>query len=264
MKLMQCLLAATVLAASAPVWAQEDYDAANELGEVVVTGSRKQAAYYVEERPVVGLRRQANSAVRMISIVSDSREEDMRRREVEAMLLAAIDRAKGAGLTLVTGNLELVEVTRANYRDLIFGQTVSSDDDDDYDDDNYDDDRSQPKATFEDDGQTAAIRLMVKARLAGSVGGAQERIAGFVKSVPATGRSQIEQQGSLTLTIVNPDQYRDEILTRVAAAAKHHAGFFGADYGVEVSGLDKDIKWAQVSNTEVFLYIPYSFSISRE
>lgn len=257
MKALYYLLAATVLAAgAAPLWAQDE----NELGEVIVTGSRKQAAYYVEERPVVGLRRQADSAVRTISIVSDSREEDMRRREVEAMLLAAIDRAKGAGLSLVTGNLELVEVTRANYRDLIFGQVATGDDDDD---DNYDDDDDEPRVTFEDDGQTATIRLMVKARLAGSVGGAQERIAGFVKAVPATGRSQIEQNGSLTLTIVNPDQYRDEILSRVAAAAKHHAGFFGPDYGVEVSGLDKDIKWAQVSNTEVFLYIPYSFSISR-
>ncbi len=253
MKLLHCLLAATVLAVSAPALAQDE----NDLGEVIVTGTRKQSAYYVEERPVVGLRRQADSAVQVVSIVSDSREEDMRRREVEAMLLAAIDRAGGAGLSLVTGNLELVEVTRANYRDLIFGPVVTDDDDD------YDDDDDAPRVTFEDDGQTATIRLMVKARLAGSVGGAQQRIAGFVKSVPATGRSQIENAGSLTLTIVNPDQYRDEILRRVAAAAKHHAGFFGPDYGVEVSGLDKDIAWAQVSNTEVFLYIPYSFSIAR-
>jgi len=30
-----------------------------------------------------------------------------------------------------------------------------------------------------------------------------------------------------------------------------------------VTGLDREIAWAQVSNTEVFLYIPYSFTVSK-
>jgi hypothetical protein len=242
------LTAAVMLADAVPSLAQE------EMGEIIVTASRKSSAYFVEARPVVGLRRQADSAVWQIAITSDSREADMRKREVVAMLLAAIDKAGAAGLSLVTGKFELVEVTKANYRDIVFGAVKANDEDDDEDED-------ENQAVFEDDDETATIRLMVKAKLAGSVGSAQQRIDKFVKSVPATGRSLIEQSGSLTLTIFNPDQYRDEILKRVADAARHHAGFFGEEYGVSVSGLDKDISWAQVSNTEVFLYIPYSFAI---
>ena len=255
MKALRFLAAAALLASATPALPQED----GGMGEIVVTGSRRDSAYFVEARPVVGLRRQADSAVQRIEIVSDSREEDMRKREVTAMLLAAIDRAGGAGLTLVTGKFELVEVTKANFREIVFGSAGGSEDAD-IDDDNDDDD-DENSAVFEDDGDSATIRLMVKARLAGSVGSAQQRIDGFVKSVPATGRALIEQSGALALTIVNPDQYRDAILKKVADAALHHAQFFGADYGVSASGLDKDIAWAQVSNTEVFLYIPYNFSI---
>ena len=92
---------------------------------------------------------------------------------------------------------------------------------------------------------------------------AQRLITSFVKAVPATGRSQILQRGELALTIVNPEQYRDEIYKRIAAAVQRAVGFYGSEYGAEISGLDREIAWAQVSNTEVFLYVPYSFVIEK-
>ena len=79
----------------------------------------------------------------------------------------------------------------------------------------------------------------------------------------ATGRSQILQRGELALTIVNPEQYRDEIYKRIAAAVQRAVGFYGSEYGAEISGLDREIAWAQVSNTEVFLYVPYSFVVAK-
>jgi len=51
------------------------------------------------------------------------------------------------------------------------------------------------------------------------VGSAQGRIDNFIKSVPATGRALIEKRGNITLTIVNPDQYRDQIVKLIAAEA---------------------------------------------
>ena len=56
----------------------------------------------------------ADGAVRHIEISSDSRESEPRRSEVQAMLSAALDRAKREGLSLVTGELEVTEVTRQN------------------------------------------------------------------------------------------------------------------------------------------------------
>lgn len=260
-------LGALLLLVADPALAQDD-----GMGEVIVTASRISRGdaggpiAIADRRPVVGLKRQADSAVRPIEIVSDSREADMRKREVQAMLLAALDRAKGAGLSLVVGQYEVVEVTRDNWRDqfpVLAGKPDPAADADDDDDDDEDED-ARAKPGFEDDGGTATVRLMVKVPLGGSIADAQQRITAFVKAVPANGRAQMTQKGGgLALTIVKPDQYRDEIYRRVAEAAKHAVGFYGPDYGVEVTGLDREVAWAQVSNTEVFLYVPYGFTVEK-
>jgi hypothetical protein len=248
---------------AAPLIAQDDDSGMNE---VVVTGTRMSnsispISIAQLQPPVIGFKRQADSAVRNIEIVSDSREEDMRRREVQAMLLDAIDRAKKDGFSLVTGQLELVEVTRANWQDQFPELAGKAKEDDEDDDDDDDDDEDQ--LAYEDDGGSTVVRLKVKTKLDGSINNAQQKISGFLKGVPATGRSLIEPKGGLALTIINPDQYRDEIYKRIATGAQHAVSFYGPEYGVEVTGLDGDVSWQQVSNTEVFLYIPYSFKIEK-
>lgn len=266
MKAIFYAMIGSVALIAAPLLAQDDSEV------VVVTGSRITnpmmnsispvnvlGGYIPASPPVIGLKRQADSAVRNIEIMSDSREESMRKREVQAMLLDAIDRAKQGGFSLVTGQLELVEITRENWQDQfpeLAGKAKPDEDGEDYDD-------NEDQQAYEDDGGTTTIRLKVKTKLDGSINNAQQKISGFIKSVPATGRSLIEQQGGLQLTIKNPDQYRDEIYKRIAEGAKHAASFYGPEYGLEVNGLDQDIAWQQVSNTEVFLYIPYSFKVEK-
>ncbi len=266
MNRLSCLALAGLALFAGPALSQDD--GGDGSGEIIVTGTRisgPTAGVVVERRPVIGLKRQADSAVRRIEIISDSREADMRQREVQAMLLAALDRAQREGMSLVTGQYEVVEVTRDNWRDAfpaLAGRPAMDDEDEDDDDDDEDED-DKPKPGFEDDDSTATVRLMVKTRLEGSIASAQQKITAFVKGVPATGRSQIQQKGRLALTIINPEQYRDEIYRLIAAGAKHAASFYGEDYSVSLTGLDRDIAWAQVSNTEIFLYIPYSFTVSK-
>ena len=260
--------------AASPMLAQDDSGGGGG-GEIIVTASKRTDKLpsvmtqlpYLDKRPVTGLRRPADGAVRHIEIVSDSREAEMRRSEVQAMLFAALDRAKKDGLSLVTGELEVTEVTRDNWKVLFPGLAGQADlvaededDSDDYDDDN---DNGLVKPGFADTGSTATIRLLVKTKLTGTIADAQRRISAFVKAVPATGRSQITQSGPLALTIINPEQYRDEIYRRIAGAAKQATSFYGPEYGVKVTGLDREIAWAQVSNTEVFLYIPYGFTVAK-
>jgi hypothetical protein len=270
MKSFTKLALCSVALFTAPSFAQDDDSGMNE---VVVTGQRISRNSLSQSPidignfvpltpPVIGFKRQADSAVRNIDIVSDSREEDMRRREVQAMLLDAIDRAKTAGFSLVTGQSELVEVTRANWQDQFPELAGKAKPDDEDEDDDYDDE-NEDASSYEDDGGTTVIRLKVKTKLDGSINNAQQKIAGFIKGVPATGRSLMKPQGGLSLTIINPDQYRDEIYKRIATGAKHAVSFYGPEYGVEVMGLDRDVAWQQVSNTEVFLYIPYTFKIEK-
>jgi hypothetical protein len=266
MKLPRRSLAVALALLAAPLSAQDDGGGAEYI---VVTASKRAnaapLAALADPRPIIGLRRQADSALRRIEITSDSLDSDVRRKEVEAMLLAALDRAKKDGITLVTGEFEVIEVTRANWPDLFPALAGKSDDADDEDDDEDEDEDDNGRAAvrFEDDGDTATLRLMAKTPLAGSITEAQRRIAQFARAVPANGRAQLHQRGTLSLTIVKPEQYRDEIYRRIAQGARHAAGFYGEDYGVELTGLDREIAWAQVSNTEVFLYIPYRFTVGK-
>ena len=259
MKTLAHVVVGSLALFAAPLLAQDD----GGMGEVIVTAQRLSSnpiSIGPQRPPVIGLKRLADSAVRNIEITSDSREEPMRKREVQATLLDAIDRAKADGFSLVTGQLELVEVTRANWQDQfpeLAGKPKADEDDDD------DDDDDEAQMSYEDDGSSTVIRLKVKTKLDGSIGNAQQKIGGFVKSIRVTGRALINQKGGLALTIINPDQYRDEIYRRIATAAKHAVSFYGADYGVEVNGLDGDVAWQQVSNTEVFLYIGYSFKVAK-
>jgi len=101
MKALAILAASGLLGAAAPLAAQANN--AGDLGEVVVTAQRTSQPFYQQQRPVVGLRRQADSAVQMIQIASDSRDEAERKREIQAMVAVALDRASAAGLELVTG-----------------------------------------------------------------------------------------------------------------------------------------------------------------
>lgn len=227
------LYATLLIGGASPLTAQSNN--ANDLGEVIVTAQRMSGDYYSDDQTVIGLRRQADSAVQRVTINSDSRDEATRKREIHAMLEEAVRRAGGAGVELVDGDLELRPITMANYKELIFRSGNRPD--------------------------TSVVDFYVKSKLAGSTGSAQTRIDSYIKSVPPTGRALMEKSGGLTLTIINPDQYRDQIVKLIAAESLKYASFFGPDYGVEVGGLNEQLYWSQVSGSEVFLYIPYRFAI---
>lgn len=233
MRAFPVFLSALLALASVPVTAQEK--SAPGLGEVVVTANRLNARYAQQDRPVIGLRREADSAVMTISISSDSRDEATRKKEIHTMLQSAMDRAATSGVELVTGNFELVPVTKANYQELPLVWAGRPD--------------------------TSKVDIMVKVKLAGSTTAAEKRIDDFVKAIPKSGRGAVDRTSGLTLTIINPDQYRQAIVELVAADARRQAAVFGAEYAVQVSGIDGQLFWSQISGTDVFLYIPYRYTI---
>lgn len=205
------------------------------LGEVLVTANRQNAPYAQQDRPVVGLRRTADSVVMPLVISSDTREEATRKQEIYTVLLAAKDRAAAAGFELVFGNFRVVPVTAENYKSLPLEWAGRVD--------------------------TSKVQLLVKATLQGSASATQERLLAFVKSLRGSGRGTVETPGGITLVVNNPDQYRDAIVQLVAADARHNAGIFGAEFTFNIIGIDGQIAWSQVSPTDVFLYIPYRYTI---
>jgi hypothetical protein len=227
------LVTAFLMLLPTPVLAQDNVG----QGEVVVTASRRESDGYDEKIPLIGLRRRADFAIQEVAITGDTRDSTVRHNEMFAMIRGAIELAGKRGVQLAIGDTVIEPLTLENYRSL----TLTKD--------------SRP--------DSERVTFLVKTPLGGGVDSkaALDRIDGFVKAVPAVGRALIEPVGDLTLSVVKPDQYRDEIVGLVADDARKMSLRFGADYGVEAKGIDRQVEWSRAGLTDVFLYIPYQITV---
>lgn len=206
------------------------------MSEIVITGSRipRDSDEPGSNRPAIGLRRTADFAVMYVTIAGDTRETDRRREEIFTTVRSAIELAQRSGVELATGDFIVSPLTLANYRNLPMNNDGRPD--------------------------TDRVTFLVKTPLGADNDGpsAVQRIERFVRAVPAAGRAEMRPSGSLTLSVVAPDQYRGQILDLIAADARAVAARFGPNYAVDASGLDRPVEWMRASLTEVFLYVPYN------
>lgn len=236
------ILLAIGLAAATPAMAQ------GEGGqEVVVTGSRIGGSNY-SNTPVsiVGglpsitltMRRTADFAVQQVTITGDTRDETKRREEIYAMVRNAIPLAEKSGVQLATGTLVVEPLTMANYRNLTIQEQGGRDD-------------------------AEEVTFLVKTPLVagGDAKAALERISKFIAAVPSVGRAEMQADGEMTLSVVKPEQYRGQIIDMIAKDAADVSAKFGTGYGVEVTGLDRPVLWGRASLTEIFLYLPASYTV---
>lgn len=214
--------------------------AQNNIGaeEIIVTGTRRDAADYDDEMPAVGLRRTADFAVQPVKVTGDTRDPDVRHREMYETIRRAIEAAGSHGVQLAIGETVVEPLTLANYRDLTFANDNRPD--------------------------TNRVELLVKAPLSGDVDAreATARIDRFIKGIKPVGRALLEPNGDMTLSVVAPDQYRADIGKKIAEDAAAMAARFGPDYGVEVRGLNRPVEWGRAGLTQVLLYIPYELTIT--
>ncbi|PSJ36518.1 SIMPL domain-containing protein [Allosphingosinicella deserti] len=236
MRIALALIAATLPAAAAPAWAQE----------VILTSQRRgynnDAVYsdgvVATSRPIINLRRAADYAVQNVRVAGDARDAATRRNDLHATIRNMLDAAARGGVELATGNYVIEPLTAANYKNL----------------------------PLQGDGRpdTDQANFLIKVRLAEGMDlkAAEDRIARFVNSVPKAGRTQVSVSG-MTVSVVDPDQYRGQIIDLIAADAAISAGKFGTGSGVDVTGLDRPVEWARGSGTEVFLFLPASYVVRK-
>lgn len=235
------VLAGVLVAAATPALAQDGGE------EIVVTAFRKLASDDDDKKilelvttpaAVQTLRRTADFAVQQVVIVSDTTGEDDARAEVLAMTRKAIDLSAGAGTLLATGELLVEPLTAGNYKELLF-----DDDDDDF------------------NGEL--VKFLVKVPLAPGIDAkaALAKIDKFIKSVPAVGRAEMKPYSELSLSVVNPEQYRGAIIDLVAKDTAATSARFGTGYGVEVTGLDRPVQWKRAGLTEVQLFLPSASTV---
>ncbi len=232
------LIAAATLFGAVPACAQE----------IIVTAARRAADGYnggivngvvTTQRPIINLKRLADYVVQPVRLTGDTRDVAARKSELSATLRGMIAGAGKAGVELAIGDYVVEPLTVSNLSRL----------------------------NFVGDGRpdTSTTIFLVKVKLTPemSLATASAQIAKFVDSVNRVGRTTLKIEGDPTLSVVNPDQYRGQIADLIAADAAVMKVKFGPDYGVVVTGLDRPVEWARAGPLDVYLYLPSTYTVTK-
>ena len=226
---MRCTLSICVLLLAA-VSSQ-----AQEIEEIVVTGTLSGS-----DVPGKHLRRPADNLMIRVQIVNDSREADQREDEIHKTLLAAISAAaknSNIELSTVTDSGFVIPLTKANYRIDLEGGS-----------------RPDTSQTF----------FRAKSAVPSSIGDGEAlviELRRFVSQLKMIGRTQVFVDGDVEVSIVNPDQYREQAIRLFAEDVRSVTSALGEDYRVVVNGIDKPIEWARAGSLTVAIYIPYEYMV---
>ena len=211
---------------------------AAELEEIVVTGSRSDVDYY--GMPSVTVTKTADFLVQNIRLVNDSRAPDLRRREIVATienLLKRADSMPGMALSYGEGFLEPIRLDDDSLQ-LI-------------------EDRQRVDTSFVD--VYAKVELRSGRTAKSQIADLREFVAGARKA----GRTEILPLGDIGLSIVGPEQYRYEIIRRIAEERARIGEALQADCDFTLQGLEGRVQWERTSVSELTLYIPYAIEVSN-
>jgi hypothetical protein len=213
---------------AASVQAQEE--------EIVVTGLR---ANNYDEMPAVTIRKAADFLVQEVQLVNDSRAPDLRRSEIIATITGMLKRAASdqrMALSYGDGFLEPVNLSDDSLQILEDKKHVD----------------------------TSSVNLFVKITLQ-SNDNTKDRIADlrkFIHQTQPVGRTEIEVQGDVGLSVVNPERYRHEIMEQIAAENARISGAMQSKCHLKLGGLERRVHWERTDIAQLTLFIPYTAEVT--
>jgi len=211
----------------------------NNLGEIVVTGSRVSGDDY-SGIPAITLDKRADFLVQQIRLTNDTRAADARRKELYQTIRDLLtDASRKPGMALGYGDEFLIPITAENYEIPL--QSVGQRPD------------------------TSWTELYVKVALAPSddVSKQLSALSAFISKARVTGRTEIQPQDDVALSVVNPERYRFEIITQISADAKKLQNAVGSQCRVSISGLSNRVSWQRSDVSQLTLYIPYEIELTE-
>jgi len=208
--------------------------ALSQLEEIVVTGSR------VDSTPGVFLRRHADYLLLEVAVTNDTREEAGREDEMYRTLrgaLTAAERNRDVEISVVNDDGLVYPLTPENYRiDLSSG--------------------NRP------DTSHATISVKTAVPSTGANGQALvNKLREFVANLPVVGRTELEPVGDVQISVVDPHQYRSEIIKLVAGDISQVTSALGIEYRVVVEGIDRPVEWFRLGLLDLGLYVPYRYTV---
>jgi hypothetical protein len=209
------------------------------LGEIVVTGSRVSGDDY-SGIPAITLDKRADFLVQQIRLTNDTRAADSRRKELYQTIRDLLaDASKKPGIALGFGDEFLIPITPQNYE--------------------------IPLQSAGQRPDTSSTELYVKVALGPSddVSKALSALSAFIAKARVTGRTEIQPQDDVALSIVNPERYRFEIITQISADARKIQSAVGSQCRVSISGLSNRVSWQRSDISQLTLYIPYEIELTE-
>jgi hypothetical protein len=209
---------------------------AQQAEEIVVTANRAEGG----AMPGTFLRKTGDFLLLQVDVRNDTREAAARKDEIYATLRNALADAKR------TGDIELSVVDES---ELVIPLKVDS---------------ATVVLLPGDRPDTSRTRISVKTRIPASGANGQaliSKLKDFVAGIKEVGRTKIEPDGSVDISIVAPHRYREEIVALYAADAKKVTAALGEDYKVVTRGIDRPVQWVRMGLLELALFVPYSYDV---
>lgn len=209
-----------------------------ELQEIVVTGSRITVDYYV--MPSVTVKKKADFLVQNIRLVNDSRSPDLRKAEIIETIENLIRRSKsmdGMALSYGKGFLEPINLDDESLQLL--------------------EDRQKTDTSYIDIYAKVALNADRSSRA--QIADLRE----FISGAKTAGRTEILPLGDIGLSIVGPEQYRYEIIQKIAAENSKISRAMNAACEITIGGLEGRVQWERTGVSELTLYIPYGMEVSN-
>lgn len=216
------------LGLAAPLASAQEY----RQESVVVTGSR------IESMPGVTLKRQGDFLLIDVIITSDSREYTLRKAEIEKTvdgLLASAKAEKDISVSIDANGLIYPLLSSENL-------PMSG--------------GNRP--------DTSLTKLVLRTPIPKNVTDIQPLVTKldlFADTIEGEGRATLETSGTPDVSIVNPDQYRMDVINAVLDEVDRVTKRLGPNYRVIIDGLDDRMKSQNTDNINVLFYIPYSYRI---
>lgn len=231
------MLLCSLCALALPLAAQ-DSDSSDALDTVVVTGSR--IGYDdLLDTPAVSLTKPGDYLLQTIALSNDSRDAEMRKREIHETIAKLIASAGGRYVVFYVDEYRIA-LNRDHYR-------IELEEDDKRPDTNH-------------------VSLQIRVGIGGDPAKAEAIIAEmrrFVRSADKVGRTEIDIKGDTALVMNKPERFRYELIDVIAKDSKRLMDAMALDCKVQIDGLNSRVQWERASAAELLLYIPYRMTISE-
>lgn len=202
------------------------------LEEVVVTAQKRSASF--DGIPAVTVKKRADYLVQRVKLINDSRSPDLRKKEIVDTidnLIKAARKIKGIELSYGEGFLLPINLNDESLQ-LI----------------------EDSKRT-----DTSSVSIFIKIAL-DQARAPRDQIAelrSFIEKANRVSRTEIEVLDDVGVSLINPEQYRYEILKKVSEENNRVKEVVGGSCEITIAGLQGRVEWERSDVAELTLYIPY-------